>query len=573
MSKSEQSAGRAELAQTLKAIRHYFIYAGVFSAAVNLLMLTPIIYMLTIYDRVLSSGSLPTLAMLTLLLVFLLSSMGAFEWVRSMILVSASNRIEHGLRERVFNATFKRALMSGGMNNSSQPISDLSSLRQFMTGNGIFAFFDAPWYPIYVAVMFMFHPWFGVVGIFAGIVMVILAVINEVVTTKKLQNANEEANWVNQQVNASLRNAEVIGAMGMTSSIRRRQQNSSDRVLDLQTEASRSAGKLSSASKTFRITIQSLILGLGAYLAVQQQITPGMMIAGSLLLGRALAPIDLLVGSWRGFSVARGQYNRLAELLEKIPPEQERMSLPAPKGELQAEQLVVAPPGTQTVVVKGVNFQLTAGDSLGVVGPSGSGKSSLARALLGIWPAANGSVRLDGAEISGWEREELGPHVGYLPQDIELFEGSVSENICRFEEPDSEKIVEAAKLAGVHEMILRLPEGYDTVIGGAGGVLSGGQRQRIGLARAVYGRPSLIVLDEPNSNLDDQGEKELSLALNRVSEQGTTIVVITHRTMILNCVSKILALKDGVPVKFGPRDQVLAELTGQHETRGVGSGG
>ncbi len=567
---NEQQTGRVELLRTFKAIRQYFVYAGVFSAAVNLLMLTPIIYMLQVYDRVISSGSYSTLLMLTLLMLALLSSMGAFEWVRSAILVGASNRIEQNMRDRVFDATFKRALMSGGMNTSSQPISDLSNLRQFLTGNGIFAFFDAPWYPIYVAIMFMFHPWFGVAGLIAGLIMVVLAIANERVTNTRLQDANEESNRVTSQINASLRNAEVIGAMGMTENIRQRQQKSADRVLALQSDASRAAGKLSSATRAFRIIAQSSTLGLGAWLALNQQITPGMMIAGSLLLGRALAPIDLLVGSWRNFSVARAQYHRLGELLENIPPEPDKMSLPAPEGNLQIEQLTVVPPGSRTPVVRGVNLELGAGEALGIVGPSGSGKSSLARAILGIWKPAGGAVRLDGADVAQWDRTELGPHLGYLPQDIELFEGTISDNICRFGEQESDKVVEAARLAGVHEMILHLPDGYDTIIGGAGGMLSGGQRQRIALARAVYDNPSLIVLDEPNSNLDDQGEKELAAALQRISRAGTTVIVITHRMTLLNCVGKILVMKDGAPMKLGARDQVLAELSGQRGTATAG---
>jgi len=570
MSKPEQSPGRAELADALKAIRGYFIQAGLYSAAVNLLMLVPILYMLQVYDRVISSGSLSTLTMLTLLMVFLLAAMGIFEWVRSAILIGASNRIDQGLRDRVFNATFKRALLTGGANDSSQPVNDLSSLRQFLTGNGVFAFFDAPWYPIYVAIMFMFHFWFGVAAILAGIVMIALALLNEYMTTKKLQEANEQASLLSNQVNSSLRNAEVIGAMGMTDNIRKRQQVTANEVLILQSEASRSAGKLTSFSKSFRITAQSLVLGLGALLAVRQEISPGMMIAGSLLLGRALAPIDLLVGTWKGFSVARAQYDRLAELLTMIPPDAEKMQLPQPKGEVQAEQLAVIPPGAGKPVVQGIQFQLNPGEAMGIVGPSGCGKSTLARTLLGIWKPAAGAVRLDGADIWEWDRTDLGPHVGYLPQDIELFEGSISENICRFGNQDSKAIVEAARLAGVHDMILRLPKGYDTVLGSGGGTLSGGQRQRLGLARALFGNPRLVVLDEPNSNLDDQGERELVEALQRVTEQGSTVVLITHRLMILNCVHKIMALKDGVQLAFGPREQVLAELARQSNTRTAG---
>lgn len=561
MNKAKNSVRYTELFEGMKAIRQHFMFAGLFSAAVNILMLVPIIYMLQVYDRVISSGSYATLGALTILMVLLLMAMGGFEWVRSMLLTTASNRIERKLRGRVFDATFKNALLSG--NASGQPLSDLTQLRQFMTGNGLFAFFDAPWFPIYVAIMFMFHTWFGVIAIIAGIVMVTLAWVNEVVTTKRLKDANIMANQVQAQTNNSLRNAEVIAAMGMTRDIRRAQEKRADEVLVLQTDASRWAGALTSLSKSFRIIVQSLALGAGALLALQQEISPGLMIAGSLLLGRALAPIDILVGSWKGFSVARAQYERLGQLLEAIPQEQETMSLPAPEGNLALEQVFVAPPGSRNQVVRGVSLTLSAGEALGIVGPSASGKSSLARAILGIWPVVAGKVRLDGADIAAWDRIELGPYIGYLPQDIELFEGSISENICRFGEMDPERIVAAARLAGVHDLILHLPQGYDTVIGASGGALSGGQRQRIGLARAVYGNPKLLVLDEPNSNLDDQGEKELVQAIQRIKTQGCTVIVISHRTMVLHSMDKILVMKDGTPVSFGPKDQVLASLMGQ----------
>lgn len=571
MKNNSNTARYPELAATLKDIRHYFIYAGVFSAAVNLLMLVPIIYMLQVYNRVVTSGSLSTLLMLTILVIALLSASGAFEYVRSMILVSASNRIELSLRDRVSRASFKHTLLSGGKSAGTQPLSDLSALRQFLTGNGLFAFFDAPWFPVYVAVMFMFHPWFGVSAIFAGIVMVVLAYVNEKLTSDKLQKANTMGGAAMNQLGGSLRNAEVIAAMGMESDIRARQNASSDKMLVLQSEASRRAGIMAAVSKTFRVIMQSLLLGLGALLALRGEISPGMMIAGSLLLGRALAPIDMLVGTWRGFSVARVQYQRLGELLTNIPDEAESMSLPAPVGALTAEQVVVVPPGAKTPVVKGVSLQVSPGEALGIVGPSACGKSTLARALLGIWPLYAGKVRLDGADISTWNRQELGPYIGYLPQDIELFDGSISENICRFGEQDPAEIVAAAKMAGVHEMILRLPNGYDTVIGGSGGVLSGGQRQRIGLARAVYGNPRLLILDEPNSNLDDQGERELVEAIYRIKASGAAVIIITHRTMVLNSVDKILVMKEGVQIGFGPKDQVLAELMGAGQKPAVAS--
>lgn len=548
-----------ELAEALKAVKQHFIYAGVFSAAVNLLQLVPIIYMMQVYDRVIASGSLSTLGMLTLLLVALLIALGGFEWVRSYILIAASNRLEVKLRERVFNATFKLALM--GTKHGSQPISDLTGLRQFLTGNGIFAFFDAPWFPVYLAVMFMFHFWFGVMALVAGVVMVGLAWLNEVETNGRLKDANNAAAQASTHLVGSLRNAEVIAAMGMTGAVRGKQQDISDRVLQLQTDASKLAGGIGAVSKTFRVVTQSLILGLGALLALENMITPGAMIAGSLLLGRALAPIDLLVATWKGFSVARAQYERLNNLLTQLPAERERMQLPAPVGNLAVEAVHVTPPGAKSPVVHGVSLQLNAGDVLGIIGPSASGKSTLARAILGIWPPVSGKVRLDGADIASWDRDDLGPYVGYLPQDIELFDGTISDNICRFGTVDPEKVVTAAKLAGVHELILRQPEGYDTVIGGAGGVLSGGQRQRIGLARAIYGSPKLLVLDEPNSNLDDQGEKELVAAIMRIKAQGCTVIIISHRTLILSAVDKLLVLKEGTAVSFGPRDQVLQALT------------
>jgi ATP-binding cassette subfamily C protein EexD len=572
MTTSSDSSGETELREALSTVKQHFIYAGWFSAAVNLLQLIPILYMMQVYDRVLASGSYTTLGMLTLLMVCLLMAMGGFEWVRSYILVAASNKIELVLRKRIFDATFKMALVNPASRAGAQPISDLIGLRQFLTGNGVFAFFDAPWFPIYLAVMFMFHFWFGISALIAGLVMVALAYINERATNQKMKEANSQAAQVSNRVASSLRNAEVIEAMGMTDSVRNGVQEQSDKVLLLQTDASKKAGMLSGITKIFRMIVQSLMIGLGALLALNNMISPGALIAGSMLLGRALAPIDMLVATWKGFSVARAQYERLSKILDQITPEKERMELPAPLGNLSVEALVVAPPGTKVPVLKGVTLQLNAGEALGIIGPSASGKSTLARAILGIWPAMNGKVRLDGADISAWDRTHLGPYIGYLPQDIELFDGSISDNICRFGDKNPEQVVAAARMAGVHDMILRQPEGYDTVIGGSSGALSGGQRQRIGLARAIYGNPKLIVLDEPNSNLDDQGERELVAAILRIKASGCTVVIISHRTLVLSSVDKLLVLKEGTPVAFGPRDQVMASLQqAQNEPRRVGA--
>lgn len=559
----ENLSDKKELSQSLRELRSYFMYAGLFSAAINFLMLTPIIYMLQVYDRVVASGSLSTLAMLSIMMVGLLLASGGFEWVRTVILIRASNRIETKLRRRVSEATFKRSILTGGKFNSTQSISDLISLRQFLTGNGLFAFFDAPWFPIYIGVMWLFHPWFGAAGIIAGIIMMTFTLTTEILTSKELKEANSESSIFSNQVQGSLRNSEVVEAMGMGKNLQSRLYRHADKALYLQSEASYKGGALMSLSKSVRMILQSVVLGLGAFLALRQEISPGMMIAGSLLLGRALAPLDMLTSSWKGFTVARAQYNRLSELLGQIPPEQEKMSLPAPCGRLEASRLVVNAPGTSSQIIKGISFELSAGDALGVVGPSGAGKSTLARALLGIWSPNHGTVRLDGADVSSWDRTELGPHLGYLPQDIELFNGTIAENICRFGEVDADQVVSSAKLAGVHELILALPHGYDTIISAGGGSLSGGQRQRIGLARAVYNGPKLIILDEPNSNLDDVGEKELVSAINRIKgQQGATIIVISHRTPLLHAMDKLLVLKEGLVAAFGPRDQVLGQLVG-----------
>jgi ATP-binding cassette subfamily C protein EexD len=493
-------------------------------------------------------------------MVALLSAQGAFEWVRSSILVGASNHLEKRLRRRVSQATFKRSFLTGIA--SSQPFNDLQQLRQFLTGQGLFAFLDAPWAPIYIIIMFLFHPWFGLSAIFAVIVMICLAIWNDKTTKEKLQKANNKANTTNTQIGFTLQNAEVTDAMGMTENLRHQQDKALDEVLLLQAEASKSASVISAISKTFRMVMQSLLLGLGALLVLRQDLSPGMMIAGSLLLGRALAPIDMLVAQWKAFTLAQNQYVRLDKLLQALPEDKEKMALPAPIGNLVAEGLTVVPPGSTIPVVSNVNIRLEAGDILGVVGPSASGKSCLARALLGIWPAAAGGVRLDGVEISSWNRKEIGPHIGYLPQDIELFEGTISENICRFSDVEPEKIVEAASLAGIHDLILAFKNGYDTEISADASQLSGGQRQRIGLARAIYNSPKLIVLDEPNSNLDDQGEKALSMAIDVMSKSGSTIIAISHRTSLLKGVSKILVLNNGRQIKYGEREEVLTALAG-----------
>jgi ATP-binding cassette subfamily C protein EexD len=548
------------LNDAFSSIKGYFLYAVLFSASVNLLMLTPVIYMLQVYDRVVSSGSMSTLMMLTLLMMLLLSSSGSFEWVRSRLLVAANVRLESSLRDPLSKAGFTATLVSGNPNGASQTMSDLLALRQFITGSGAFAVMDAPWTLFYIGIMFIFHPMFGIAAIISAVIMILLAVITQKATSEKLLNANQLTAKANMSFRSNLKNAEVIHGMGMAANIRRRDNALYDAASDEQAVASTIAGRLSAISKSFRMISQSILLGMGAYLALNGEISPGLMIAGSLLLGRALAPIDLIVGNWKGFVEVKSQYNRIRDTLAAFPAENDRMELPAPNGSLSVEQIILIPPGAQVASLKGVSFQLDAGDALGIIGPSAAGKTSLARAILGVWPLRAGTVRLDGAEITQWDRDELGPYLGYLPQDIELFDGSIADNICRFSQQDSAKIIEASQTAGIHEMILHLPEGYDTMLNSNAGALSAGQRQRVGLARAIYGQPRLVILDEPNSNLDDQGERDLLAALQRMKESGHTVIVITHRTSILSMVDKLLVMKDGDIMKFGEKDEVLRAI-------------
>jgi ATP-binding cassette subfamily C protein EexD len=536
---------------------------GFFSLFINALMLVPTFYMLQVYGRVVTGGSLTTLAMLTIILTFLLVTMGLLEWVRSRIMVRVSTRLDVLLGRDVYRASFKRALDSGGQDASAQPLSDLTGLRQFMSGNGLFAFFDAPWLPIYVAVLFLFHPWFGWTAIGCAVILLALASINEQSTGKVLAAANKESIGSTLQTNKNLRNAEVIESMGMLDSLMSRWSLRHKKVLLLQSRASDRSGIITSISKTFRLLVQSLILGLGAYLAVSHEINPGLVIAGSVLLGRALAPLDLMIGSWKGFIAARSQYARLNSILDQQSAEPERMQLPAPIGHVTVENLTLGAPGAKTPIIKGIGFNAPAGAMIGVVGPSASGKSTLAKALVGVWKPQHGVVRLDTADIANWDKGQLGPHLGYLPQDIELFEGTISDNIARFGVVDPDKVVLAARTASVHEMILMLPDGYDTVIGEGGINLSGGQRQRIGLARAIYGSPRLIVLDEPNAHLDEVGERALALALQQIKLTGATVFVIAHRTSILAQLDRLLVMNAGTISLYGPRDQVLAQLNAQ----------
>lgn len=553
-----------EILEVLHSFKDVFRTVGVFSAIINLLMLAPSLYMLQVYDRVLQSQNEVTLLMLTALMMGAYAFMSILEYVRSFVLIRVGARLDMKMNKRIYTAAFEQNLKRGD-GNAGQFLQDLTQIRQFLTGNGLFAFFDAPWFPIYLAVIFMFDFWLGMFATCAVVVMVILAFVNERVSSKPLKEANSMAMYSSNLATNNLRNAEVIEAMGMLPNMINRWFNLHARFLQLQAEASEKSGIVTAASKFVRISVQSLVLGLGALLVIEGKMTPGMMIAGSILLGKATGPIDQLIGVWKQWSTVKSSYDRLNELLSANPPRESGMELGKPSGVVSVEGVTAAPPGSTVAVIKGLTISLQPGDVLGIIGPSGSGKSTLARLLVGVWPSAVGKVRLDGADIYQWNKDQLGPHIGYLPQDIELFGGTVADNIARFGEVDSEKVILAAKRAGVHDMILHLPKGYDTLLGDGGAGLSGGQKQRLGLARAMYDDPSLLVLDEPNSNLDDVGEQALLTAVNDLRQRGKTIILITHRQSVLGATNKLLLLRDGVAQAFGPRDQVLQALAQAHQ--------
>ena len=553
-----------EIELVLLSFKRTFYTVGAFSAIVNLLMLAPSLYMLQVYDRVLASRNEITLLMLTVMIVGAYALMSLLELVRSFVLVRVGARFDMELNKRIYTASFERNLKSAG-GNPGQSLMDLTSLRQFLTGNALFAFFDAPWFPVYLIVIFLFEPSLGLFALGGTAVLVVLAYVNEKITHTPLAEANTMAINASTLATNNLRNAEVIESMGMLPNLQSRWFKLHSKFLNLQAVASEKAGIITSVTKFVQISLQSLVLGFGALLVLENKITPGMMIAASILIGRALAPVQQVIGVWKSWSSTRSAYERLTELLEKHPPRAAGMALPKPTGQMSVEGVAAAPPGVTAPVLRNVTFALQPGDVLGVIGPSGCGKSTLARLMVGVWPALAGKVRLDGADIYQWNKAELGPHLGYLPQDIELFGGSIAENIARFGQVDSEKVVEAAKRAGVHDMVLHMPKGYDTLLGDGGAGLSGGQKQRLGLARAMYGDPALLVLDEPNSNLDDVGEAALIKAVHDMRLRGKTVVLITHRTSAIAATTKLLLLRDGIAAMFGPTNQVLAALNEQNQ--------
>ena len=549
----------------MKSCRPNLLAVVFFSAFINVLMLVAPLYMLQVYDRVLMSKSYVTLIALTVIALGCLVVYGILEFVRSRILIRTGLKLDEYLNERVFRVIFKASIGSSA-DTSAQALRDTDTIREFLSGGAVIAFCDAPWVPLFILAGFLLHPWLGMVSLAGAIVIFILALFNEISTRGLMGEASGKTIAATHYASTSLRNAEVVHALGMISSVMNIWGHRHSEGLVLQSRASDRAGMFLATSRFIRMALQVVILGVGAYLAVRGDITPGTMIAGSIIMGRALAPVEMGVSQWRSFVFTRNAYRRLSEIMGSNDIPDPPMPLPELIGEVTIDKLIVIPPGAETPVLMNISLSVTPGTALGLIGPSGSGKSSLARALVGVWRPHAGSIRYDGAELTQWDPEQLGPYLGYMPQDVELFSGTVADNISRFQQADSTTVVEAALKAGVHELILEFPDGYNTQLGENGYALSGGQRQRIALARALYGKPKVLILDEPNANLDTEGEQALAEALTKAKKSGQAIVVISHRASLLSIVDNVAVLKDGVLLRFGERDTVLAELNQMNQT-------
>ena len=568
------------LEDALQRARSGFLAVAVFSFFLNLLMLATPLYMLQVYQRVLTSGHLPTLFYLTVITIFALLIMGALSAIRAWILSRLGAWLNTGMSGKLIAATITTTL--NGAPTGSQPLRDLTQVQGFITGAGITALFDSPWVPVFIAAIWLMHPWLGYFALASAVLLFVLAVINELLTRRPQRAAARDQNRAYQFAEASFRNAEVVQAMGMLPALLRRWHELSADALDDQARADSRAATILGLSRFLRLAVQVGILGLGAMLVLDSQATPGQMIAASILLGRALAPVEQSIAAWRQFVNARSAYTRLQGLLQGVPEQPPAIQLPVPAGRVLVENLAYRPPQAEKPILRQISFALEPGKVLGIVGPSAAGKSTLCRLLVGVWRPTLGTVRLDGAEVHTWNREQFGRHVGYLPQDVELFTGTVRQNIARLGDATDEEVIEAAQLAEVHDMILQLPNGYETQIGDGGAVLSAGQRQRVGLARAMLRRPQVLILDEPNSNLDQVGEAALRRTIRRLKQEGTTIAMVVHHASMLEAVDQLLILRDGQVQAFGPRDNVLSYLneggktdtarTGQMQPRVVQSG-
>lgn len=573
---SDLEAGRAELRQVRSKSRGHLWAVGIFSFFVNLLMLTGPIFMLQVYDRVLGSRSEETLLALFIVMAFLFAMMGLLDYVRGRVLARIGANFQAALDKRVFAAVLKRASIAQGEAGTATALRDLESVQRVYASPVFAALFDIPWTPVFLFGITLFHPWLGMLAVGGGAILILVTLLNQATTRGPAAQASmamARAEHFSDQVRTE---AEMVRSLGMHNAAFERWSQARDQSLTSGLASSDRTGGFSTLSKTFRLFLQSAMLGLGAYLVLNAGLTPGAMIAASILLGRALAPIDLVIGQWPSVQRAMKGWNNLTELLAAIPEEQPKMPLPTPKARLIVQQLTVVPPGEKVASLRLVSFEVQPGEALGVIGPSGSGKTTLARALTGVWRPAGGKIRLDGATLDQYDPDVLGQHIGFLPQRVQLFDGTIAENIARLsQQPDPEMVIEAAKKAAAHEMILKLPEGYDTRVSAGGGRLSGGQIQRIGLARAVFGSPVLLVLDEPNSNLDNEGSQALNAAIRHMKAEGRSVLIMAHRPAAIEACDKLLVLELGTRRAFGPREEVLKEVVANYQEirRSSGPGG
>ncbi|MBO9401085.1 type I secretion system permease/ATPase [Shimia sp. R9_3] len=552
--------GEEELRSVRKRSRALYWAVGLFSFFVNLLMLTGPLYMLQVYDRVLGSGSEETLIALSLLVAFLFTLMGVLDFVRGRVMARVGARFQEDLDQRVFDAAIRRSTIEKSR-ESQTALSDLESIQRLLTSPVLTAVFDIPWTPVFLIGITLFHPWLGMLAVVGGGILIIAAVLNQLASRRPLQRVNMSTHVANQMSSQLQAEAEMVSALGMREAAFRRWRKARSESLQATVAAADVGGLFSTSTKTFRLFLQSAMLGLGAYLALKGLVTPGAMIAGSILLGRALAPIEMAVNQWAVVQRARNGWQNLSVLLGEVPPEAPRTKLPVPAARLRLQQVTVVPPGESQASLRMITFDVAPGEAVGVIGSSGAGKSTLAKAITGVWKTAGGKVRLDGATLDQYDPTDLGRYIGYLPQRVELFDGTIADNIARLAEtPDPEKVVEAAQKADAHEMILKLPEGYDTQVASHGGRLSGGQIQRIGLARAMYDNPVLLVLDEPNSNLDNEGSNALNTAIRNMKASGKAVLIMAHRPAAIQECNKLLVLEQGARRAFGPRDEVLKEV-------------
>jgi ATP-binding cassette subfamily C protein len=572
----QPQATHPEVAAALADCQSAFWSVAIFSGAVNLLMLAGPLYMLQIYDRVLSSRSVPTLIALSVFLVGAYLFQGVLDVIRTRIVARAAALLDRRLGTTVHGAVVHLAVASRRAGDAIQPVRDLDQIRTFLTSAGPIAIVDLPWMPVFLAICFLIHPLLGLASVAGAVVLVTLTLLTERASRAPAQAVAQEAGTRSGMIESVRRNSESVVAMGMSGALAQRWAKINDRYLAATGRAGDVVGGYGSASRVVRLMLQSVILGVGAYLVIRNELTAGGMIAASIMMGRALAPIETAIANWRAFVAARQSRTRLSDLLAQLRPEQAaaQTSLPKPAHSLSVEQVTVIAPGMQAPIVRDVRFQLKAGEGLGIIGPSGAGKTSLMRTLAGIWPAGRGVVRIDGAALDHWDAEELGRHIGFVSQAVDLFDGTVAENIARMADaPDSEAVLRAARAAGAHEMILRLPQGYDTRIGELGATLSAGQRQRVALARALYGDPFLIMLDEPHANLDNEGEIALMQAIQQAKQRQAIVILIAHRPSALAACDKVLYLANGAQQMFGPRDEVLQKVLARPTVMAPAAGG